>query len=114
MQSGKTANFIINSKTVDAGYKLIIILAGIHNVLRKQTQVRLDQELTGMDDLNLAKSGKIFIEEPSDIKDGLGLLMQVHLMKEFIMPQKTHLTHWQKKNPIIAVIKKNVTVLVQL
>src|SRR5262249_147069 len=48
VQSGKTANYaaLIN-KAVDAGYKLIIVLAGMHNVLRQQTQRRLDRDFLG-------------------------------------------------------------------
>ena len=114
VQSGKTANFTsLIAKAVDAGYKLIIILAGIHNVLRKQTQVRLDQELTGMDDLNLAKSGKIFIEEPSDIKRWIRLTNAGPFDEgEFNYASKDPFNSLAKrKNPIIAVIKKNVTVL---
>ena len=50
VQSGKTANYtgLIN-KAVDAGYKLIIVLAGMHNNLRCQTQARLDEELLGFE-----------------------------------------------------------------
>lgn len=48
VQSGKTAHYtgVIN-KAVDAGYKFIIVLAGMHNDLRSQTQMRLDAELLG-------------------------------------------------------------------
>lgn len=48
IQSGKTANYtgLIN-KAVDAGYKLIIVLAGLTNDLRYQTQARLDKEFIG-------------------------------------------------------------------
>ncbi|MFJ7729611.1 Z1 domain-containing protein [Neobacillus sp. NPDC097160] len=48
VQSGKTANFtgLIN-KAYDVGYKLIIVLSGIHNDLRAQTQIRLNQEVIG-------------------------------------------------------------------
>ncbi|TDL67432.1 endonuclease [Rhodococcus qingshengii] len=51
VQSGKTANFtgLIN-KAYDVGYKLIIVLSGIHNDLRAQTQIRLNQEVIGMMD----------------------------------------------------------------
>ena len=43
VQSGKTSNFIgLINKAVDAGYKGIIILSGLHNNLRKQTQDRID------------------------------------------------------------------------
>ena len=54
VQSGKTANFTaLISKAADAGFRLIIVLAGIHDILRLQTQLRLDKELTGIDDRNL-------------------------------------------------------------
>lgn len=46
VQSGKTANFTsVIAKAVDAGYRLVIVLAGIHNSLRRQTQQRLEKEL---------------------------------------------------------------------
>ena len=46
IQSGKTANFSATiAKGVDEGYKLIIVLAGMHNNLRKQTENRLRSEL---------------------------------------------------------------------
>jgi len=46
VQSGKTANFsAVISKAVDAGYKLVIVLAGMHNILRLQTQARLHEEI---------------------------------------------------------------------
>jgi hypothetical protein len=46
VQSGKTANFTsLIAKAADRGYKLVIVLSGIHNSLRSQTQLRLDREL---------------------------------------------------------------------
>lgn len=46
VQSGKTANFTsLIAKAADRGYRLIIVLSGIHNSLRAQTQRRLDLEL---------------------------------------------------------------------
>jgi hypothetical protein len=48
VQSGKTGNFLgLACKAVDAGYKLVIILAGIHNSLRAQTQMRMEDGLLG-------------------------------------------------------------------
>lgn len=48
VQSGKTAHFTgVIAKSIDAGYRLIIVLAGMHNILRDQTQRRLDMELVG-------------------------------------------------------------------
>jgi len=48
VQSGKTANFMgVVSRAADAGYRLIIVLAGTWNILRNQTQRRFDKELLG-------------------------------------------------------------------
>ena len=48
VQSGKTANFIgVAARAADAGYRLIIVLAGTWNILRNQTQRRFDKELLG-------------------------------------------------------------------
>ena len=48
VQSGKTATYTaICNKAVDAGYKVIIVLTGLLESLRKQTQSRLDAELVG-------------------------------------------------------------------
>jgi len=50
VQSGKTANYTgLICKAVDAGYKLIIVLTGMHNSLRSQTQLRLDEGFLGFD-----------------------------------------------------------------
>jgi len=46
VQSGKTANFTATiAKAADAGYRLFIVLSGVHNSLRRQTQIRLTEEL---------------------------------------------------------------------
>lgn len=46
VQSGKTANFsALIAKAVDAGYKIVIVLSGLHNSLRRQTQIRLQRDL---------------------------------------------------------------------
>ena len=38
VQSGKTSNYIgLINKAIDAGYKMIIVLSGMHNDLRSQT-----------------------------------------------------------------------------
>ena len=48
VQSGKTANYTaICNKAADTGYKVIIILTGMMENLRKQTQSRLDEEFSG-------------------------------------------------------------------
>ena len=50
VQSGKTANYTgLIAKAADAGYKVIIVLAGILNSLRNQTQERIDADFMGYD-----------------------------------------------------------------
>lgn len=52
VQSGKTANFAgVIAKAVDAGYRLIIVMTGTIELLRSQTQRRLDRELVGRENL---------------------------------------------------------------
>ena len=48
VQSGKTANMTaVAAKALDAGYDTVIVLAGLTNKLRFQTQVRLSNDLVG-------------------------------------------------------------------
>ncbi len=48
VQSGKTTNYsALITKAADAGYRIIIVLAGLTNSLRYQTQLRLDQTFVG-------------------------------------------------------------------
>lgn len=50
VQSGKTGNYTgLICKAVDAGFPLVIVLAGVHNSLRSQTQLRLDEGFLGFD-----------------------------------------------------------------
>ena len=49
VQSGKTSNYIgVMSRAADAGYRVIVVLAGIYNVLRSQTQQRIEEGFTGL------------------------------------------------------------------
>ena len=48
VQSGKTTNYTgLICKAADAGYRIIILLAGLTNSLRAQTQQRLDETFIG-------------------------------------------------------------------
>jgi hypothetical protein len=49
VQSGKTQHYIgLMTKAADAGYKVIIVIAGLHNSLRNQTQERVDEGFVGV------------------------------------------------------------------
>ena len=53
VQSGKTANYIgVVSKAADAGYRVIIIIAGSQNKLRDQTQRRVDEGFIGFSSMS--------------------------------------------------------------
>lgn len=46
VQSGKTANFTaVIAKAADVGYRFFIVLSGLNNALRNQTQTRLESDL---------------------------------------------------------------------
>lgn len=48
VQAGKTSNYVgLIAKAIDAGYRVVIVLAGMTNDLRKQTQERIDDGLLG-------------------------------------------------------------------
>lgn len=50
VQSGKTANFTaVVAKAADAGYRLIVVFGGVLDILRAQTQRRIDKELVGQE-----------------------------------------------------------------
>ena len=53
VQSGKTGNYVgLINKAIDVGYEFIVVLAGMHNNLRQQTQFRIDQGVNGKQKIN--------------------------------------------------------------
>lgn len=55
VQSGKTATYIsLLAKAIDYGYKVLVVIGGHTEDLRRQTQRRLDSDLTGIDSSYLA------------------------------------------------------------
>ncbi|MDR7323336.1 MULTISPECIES: Z1 domain-containing protein [Catenuloplanes] len=49
VQSGKTSNFTaVIAKAADRGYRMFIVLSGIHNALRRQTQARLIRDVVNL------------------------------------------------------------------
>lgn len=59
VQSGKTQNYLgLINKAIDSGYKVIILLGGHLNDLRKQTQERVDEGVVGKESIHLTKNRK--------------------------------------------------------
>jgi hypothetical protein len=62
VQSGKTGHYTgLVCKAADAGYKIIIVLTGMNNNLRSQTQVRLDEGFIGKVSVPLDDSTNRFV-----------------------------------------------------
>lgn len=59
VQSGKTSNYVgLINKAADAGFKIIIVLTGLYENLRQQTQERLDEGFAGRSSNPEKDSGK--------------------------------------------------------
>lgn len=119
VQSGKTVNFTaICNKAVDAGYRIVIILAGITEDLRKQTHRRFDKEFAGID------SQVIEQDELTDELYGVGCFGQAEVVffttvnQEFNANAKrvnnVSLNALKDKIPVFCVVKKNVRILKNL
>lgn len=113
VQSGKTAHYLgILNKAADTGYKIIIVLAGIYNNLRSQTQIRLEEEFLGYDVRGLA--GGI----QNAIGVGIGQSVSYHLQALTSREEKGDFNKIKAgvsmNPPFVVVTKKNASVLTQL
>ena len=118
VQSGKTANYTaLITKATDAGYKLVIVLAGVHNSLRSQTQMRLNEEFLGydMDDIHKATGGekKIGVRIMFPDHHTVHTLTNKSEKGDFSKAVADHsgIFPGRQDPPIILVIKKNVSIL---
>ena len=73
VQSGKTTNFLgVITKALDAGYKIIVVLSGLHNNLRVQTQERFEEGVTGIntknDAINKLCGVAKFTDKPEELR----------------------------------------------
>ena len=95
VQSGKTTNFIsVIAKMADEDYRLVIVLSGVHNGLRKQTQQRLSRQLSE----TLPEKWKLLTDESRD----------------FHAPPGNPLATLTTEQTAVAVVKKNAAVLRRL
>lgn len=120
VQSGKTSNYTgLICKAADAGYKLIIVLAGIHNNLRSQTQLRLDEGFLGFD----TQHQRAYNE--NGVVIGVGRINQIGVAHsltsslnngDFATKAADSMGgfSFNTAEPIIAVVKKNSKVLERL
>ena len=112
VQSGKTANYMgLVAKAADAGYKFIIVIAGVHNNLRKQTQERVDEGFVGRtrveDKWKIVGVGHDDYPHPATL---------TNIYADFNKKTADH-SGWSINDfskPVILVIKKNVSTLKSL
>jgi len=117
VQSGKTANYTaICNKAADTGYRVIIILAGMMENLRRQTQERLDAEFSG-------RMSKYLLDPKQDVENvpvGVGKYGQEKRIETFTSVTKDFdknilrtlgLSLHSVNSPVVFVIKKNKSIL---
>ena len=115
VQSGKTTNYIgLICKAADAGYKVIIVIAGIHNSLRNQTQRRIDEGFIGFD------SASVLGTPGNQLTVGVGKIDSKHRpntfttsFQDFNAPtaRAVRVPLKNLRHPVVFVIKKNVATL---
>ncbi|MFN7056483.1 Z1 domain-containing protein [Hyphomonas sp.] len=119
VQSGKTANYLgLVARAADAGYRFIVIVAGIHNNLRMQTQERVDAGFVGRVSSAIVRERLTQLGRTSNIGVGTysGHPYPVTLTttdsdfrKAIANTTGSALKDWSK--PVVIVIKKNVSTL---
>ena len=117
VQSGKTGSYTgLICKAADAGYKIIVVLAGMHNNLRSQTQIRLDEGFLGyttnpnpeiIDFIGVGTGGRDASIKPNCATNR-------SQAGDFNSKVKNHLAITPEQRPWLFVVKKNKTVLTLL
>jgi hypothetical protein len=113
VQSGKTLNYAsVSNAAMGVGYNMIVILAGATNILRDQTQFRINHDLIGHYNGKSVGVGRNN-NKPSKKPISLTTLYNDFKTKE-ANAQTNGINLENIKVPVIAVIKKNVTPLKNL
>lgn len=119
VQSGKTANYIaVMNKAADVGFKVIILLTGTVESLRRQTQERVDEGFIG-------RSSKAYLQRDSKtIRKGVGLKDAIRFATGFTTESSDFKTatvrsmnaslHNMSSEPVVFVLKKNARTLENL
>lgn len=117
VQSGKTSNYTgLICKAADAGYKVVIVLAGLHNNLRSQTQIRLEEGFLGYD-TNAHEDSRNILgvgEFDSDPDIHPNCATNRSEKGDFNKRVANHLAVSPEQRPWLFVVKKNKTSLTHL
>ncbi len=114
VQAGKTLNYsMLVNKAADVGYKVIIILTGMTESLRKQTQERLETDFVGFSDgkeLDIVKYGETLFPEIVTASKTPEIITTRSV--DFIKAATNHIDPLNpRENPMVIVSKKNISVL---
>ena len=118
VQSGKTATYIgVVNKAADAGFKLVVLLTGGTESLRKQTQFRIDEGFLGKDSSVGSHDKVIGVGRHPTHGDFLRGQGMTTYAKDFVTAalhgQAIHIDP-NADHPYVFVIKKNKTPLTNL
>ena len=116
VQSGKTSTYIgLICKAADAGYKVIILLAGTTESLRQQTQERIDEGIIGYTfpkDIKQSTGVKVGVGEYTSTRPASAF---TSVQRDFVGSADKLATSIHLHNSIVVfVCKKNVSVLHKL
>lgn len=118
VQSGKTSNYLaLCNKAADAGYKLVILLTGTIESLRKQTQERVDAGFVGLNSRNvLQKNPEIKYIGVGNIDSNRTAFPFTNILSDFNSAklQSLNFSITGMREPVILVLKKNKSVLENL
>ena len=118
VQSGKTSTYTgLISKAADAGYKIVILLTGVTETLRSQTQKRIESgiigiSITGLKDKNQAK----VVRRVGVGKDGgpIKVTAMTSMEYDFIGSSDQITTSLANHQLVMFIVKKNTKVLDKL
>lgn len=121
VQSGKTATYLgLFNKAADAGFRLIIVLAGNTESLRQQTQARIDEGFIGRDSGSLKPKQGVAVAPTKKIGVGLldgripaaqGMTTVVQDFKKSSQQASNISVDGHSAVPYVFVVKKNKSVL---
>jgi hypothetical protein len=116
VQSGKTSNYVgLLNKAIDAGYKLIIVMAGAHDSLRSQTQQRINEGVLGFNTAETFSGSGLSSKTGVGLKSGPNLLINcsttVESSGDFKLTVAKQAHQAIGGDPTVLVVKKNASIL---
>lgn len=116
VQSGKTSTYSgLICKAADSGYRVVILLTGVTESLRKQTQERMEEGIIGVT-IETIKNGKRKTTNPKRVGVGLDNLeiratAMTSIDNDFKQNADKIITSLSNFNLIMFIVKKNTTIL---